>query len=398
MNRRIIFFIIIILLNIILCSCGSSNEIDKLAIAAAIGIDKAENGYRVTAQIIIPSEISSRYSKGQSPITVYTATATTIFEAFRRMSRETSRKIYVSHIQVLVFGEEVARDGINKVIDFISREHEFRTDFYVLVAKNNTAYNILNTLTPIEKVPANHIHEFVGVSRKIWGTTTDVQLDELVRILSLEGQSLVLAGVLELGDEKKGEEAKSLEKTSPPNVLRLQYIAAFKKDKLIGWLDEDESKGYSYIVGKIEGTVESLEGLGEGIIAIEVKKTKSKIKAEISDGAPVINVNIKVEANIEELQIQTDLANVDSINKIEKLAEEKIEYLCKSSIKKAQNELKTDIFGFGEAIHRTYPKIWRELKEDWSNEFDSIPVKITVNVDIKETGTIINLPTKEEME
>lgn len=395
MNKRIIFFTLIIFLNTILCSCGSSNEIDKLAIATAIGIDKAENEYRVTAQIIIPGEISSRYSKGQSPITVYTATATTIFEALRRMSRETSRRIYLSHIQVLVFGEEVARDGINKVIDFISRDHEFRTDFYILVAKNNTAHNILNTLTPIEKVPANHMHEFVEVSRKIWGTTTDVQLDEIVRVLSLEGQSLVLAGVLEFGDEKEGEEAKSLEKTSPPNVLRLQYIAAFKKDKLIGWLDKDQSKGYSYIVGKIESTVESLEGFGEEIIALEVKKTKSKIEAEISDGVPIINVDIKVEANIGEVQLEIDLNKIDNINKIEKLAEEKIEDLCKKAVKKAQDQLKTDIFGFGEAIHRAYPKIWKDLKGSWNDEFDSIPVNFGVNVDIKETGKSINVPTKD---
>ncbi len=394
MNQRVIFITIIILLNVCLSGCKSRNEIDRLAIATAIGIDKAEGGYEVTAQIIIPSEISSRYSQGKSPIVIRTETATTIFEALRKMSREATRRIYVSHIQVLVFGEEVAREGIEKVTELISRDHEFRTDFYILVAKDNTAYSILNTITPIEKISANYIHDSVKVSKAVWGHTRDVQLDELIRILDLNGQSLVLPGIVEIGNRKKGEDVKSLDKTTQSDVLRLQYLAAFKEDKLIGWLDNDDVKGYSYIDGNIEGTIESLDGS----IALEIKKAKSKIKAEIVDNTPMINVDIKVEANIGELQHKIDLTKSENISKIEKLAESSIKSACNAVIEKAQNEFKADIFGFGEAIHRGYPKVWKNLKKDWNDEFPDISVNITVNVEIKQTGTILNDVTEKEME
>lgn len=397
MKRRIIFYVLIMLINIFLSGCRSSNEVGKLAIATAIGIDKAENGYMITAQIIIPSEISQKYSKGKSPIAVHTATANTIVEAIREMSREVSRKIYLSHIQVLIFGEEIARDGIAKILDFISRNHELRTDFYILVAKDNTANSVLKTLTPIEKISAVHIHDSLEISKNAWGHK-GVQLDELIRVLSLEGQELVLSGIVEQGDRKAGEDVKSFDKTSPPDILRLQYFAVFKGAKLIGWLNQDESKGYSYIVGEVENTVEAFNGFGEGKIALEVKSAKSKIKAELYDGIPIINVEIKIKANIGELQVPLDLKNKENIKKIEKTAEDYVNKVCRAAIKKAQSELKSDIFGFGEVIHRGYPKEWKSLKKNWNEKFSDISVNVSVSVEVKQSGTTLEPIFEKEME
>ncbi|TAH63344.1 MAG: Ger(x)C family spore germination protein [Gottschalkiaceae bacterium] len=398
MSRRIVFLLLIIILNMSLSGCQSSNEINRLAIITAIGIDKADSQYRITAQIIIPSEISQKYSQGKSPVVVRTVTAPTIFEGIRTMSREATRKLYLSHVQVLVLGEEIARSGIKNIIDFISRDHELRTDFYILVAKNSTAYNILDTLTPIENIPANFIHDSIEVSKKVWGHTKEVQLDELIRILSFKGQSLVLAGIVEIGEDEKGKDVRTLDKVSPPDLLRLQYLAAFKKDKLVGWLENDECKGYSYITSNIESTIETLEEFEKGNIALEIKEAKSKIKVELYEGMPIINVDIKAKASIGEIQIDMDLTKEDNINKIEKMAEDNIQRECRAVIKKAQEELNTDIFGFGEAIYRKHPKIWNDIKEDWSNRFKNITVNITVDVEIKQTGTTTMVLEEREME
>lgn len=42
-----------------------------------------------------------------------------------------------------------------------------------------------------------------------------------------------------------------------------------------------------------------------------------------------------------------------------------IESEVKAALRKAQAELGVDIFGFGEAVHRKYPKEWQELKGRW---------------------------------
>lgn len=55
---------------------------------------------------------------------------------------------------------------------------------------------------------------------------------------------------------------------------------------------------------------------------------------------------------------------------------------------KAQKDLETDIFGFGEVIHRKYPELWEKIKENWNNEFADLPVNITVKVKTNHLGQI----------
>ena len=65
-----------------------------------------------------------------------------------------------------------------------------------------------------------------------------------------------------------------------------------------------------------------------------------------------------------------------------------IKSLCEKALNKAQKELKTDIFGFGETIHRKYPKMWKKMKDNWDDIFPNLPVNITVEVDTKQLGGI----------
>ena len=71
--------------------------------------------------------------------------------------------------------------------------------------------------------------------------------------------------------------------------------------------------------------------------------------------------------------------------------------ICEKALDKAQKTLKTDIFGFGEAIHRKYPKVWEKIKSDWNDKFLDLPVSITVEAETIQLGEITKpLFLKEE--
>ncbi|MGE7646825.1 hypothetical protein ACQKM1_03405 [Peribacillus frigoritolerans] len=56
------------------------------------------------------------------------------------LSTDVPRRLYVAHLREIVFGEEMARAGIAKPLDVLSRQKELRSDFYMTVAKGSTAY------------------------------------------------------------------------------------------------------------------------------------------------------------------------------------------------------------------------------------------------------------------
>ena len=97
---------------------------------------------------------------------------------------------------------------------------------------------------------------------------------------------------------------------------------------------------------------------------------------------------IKLDYNVTELESDLDITKSENTELLNKLLEDKLKNICKLSVKKAQMDLKSDIFGFGEAVHRKYPAFWKKVKESWDDEFSDMPVKIAVQAKLKNTGDI----------
>lgn len=313
-----------------------------------------------------------------------------MFEALRRISTEVPRKMYLSHIQLIIFGEEFAKEGIGKSLDFISRDHEFRTDFYMLVSKKGKAEDVLNVLTPTEATPSVSLYSSIEIAEKIWAPTKGIPLDELLRGIISEGKNPVLTGVEVNGDEKKGSKVSSLQQIKPAAVTKITGYAAFKEDKLAGWLNETESKGYNYITGNVKNTVGPIPCEDGGLVALEVNKALTDIKASVKNGNPTITIETKIDANIGEVQCKIDLSKVESIQKIEANAESQVEMIMETSVKNAKEVLKSDIFGFGDAFHRQQPDVWKKLKGNWDETFQELDVSYNIKYEIKRLGTISN--------
>ncbi|MEV5028303.1 Ger(x)C family spore germination protein [Paenibacillus sp. LPE1-1-1.1] len=398
MKRKYIVFISCLLLLNLLTGCWNRRELNELGISVGIGIDKEGKGYRVSAQVVNPGEVASAKPSGnRTPVTVYEATGDTIFEAIRKMTTTSPRVIYMAHLRVLVIGEALAREGIEKPLDHFSRDHEVRTDFFIVIAKGSSAKDVLKVLTPVEKIPANKLFLSLETSQKVWAPTLTTTLDELITDIISEGKSPVLTAV-KVTNVNKGQSQQNVEYIEPPGKLRYSGLAVFKEDKLIGWLNEKESKGYSYIRDKVRNTVGTLACPEGGNIAVEIMKSKTDVKGKVKNGKPQIDIEIKTEENVGEVECEIDLTNRETIDMLEKSAEKKVTAIILDSIHKTQKRLKVDIFGFGEAIRRSNPAAWKTLKQDWEEQFLNLEINVKVDVKIRRIGTVSNSFHREKEE
>ncbi|CAG9608709.1 Ger(x)C family spore germination protein [Pseudoneobacillus rhizosphaerae] len=392
MIKKILLLVMIGNCIVMLSGCWSSKEITELMIVTGMGIDRdSDTGeYKVTVQIINPGEIASQTKTERLEVTTYQTTGESIYEVMRRFSTKVPRRMYLAHIQLVIFGEELAKEGIGKTLDFISRNHEFRTDFFILVSKNGKAEEVLNVLTPTEASPSVSLYSSINVSEKIWAPTKGVHLDELLNTLVSEGKHPVLTGVEVRGDKERGDTVSSLEQIKPAAVTKITGFAAFRNDKLVGWLTENESKGYNYIINNIKSTVGSIPCEDSGIIALDVKKIKTDLKTNVKSGKPSITIKTNIEADLGEIQCDMDLSKTSVIKQIEEDAAKQVQSLMEHSITKAKEDLKSDIFGFGETIHRQHPKAWKKLKGNWDETFQDLEISFDMNYEIRRIGTISN--------
>ncbi|KAB8137722.1 Ger(x)C family spore germination protein [Gracilibacillus oryzae] len=372
-----------------LSGCWSAKELTDITLATALAIDKDENNeYKVTIQVVNPSEVAGDQISSRSSVATYSATGRTMFEAVRKITKISPRKVHLSHLQILVYGEEFAREGIGETLDFLIRDHGFRTDFTIAIAKGLTAEDLVSVLTPLEKIPAQKIASSIESSQDNWAPSKEVLLNELIESVSSEGKDAILTGIYVQGDPDEGKSMQNVESADAPAKVRLDAIGVFSGDKLLGWLNEDQSKGFNYITNNISSTVGWVNcGDGDRTITLEVINSETKIKGSIKNGKPEINLDLNIAVNVADVECSIDLTNTEERNEVEKKLEQKTVDLINDSVSAAK-EYESDIFGFGAAIRRSDPQEWKNVKDNWATLFPETDVKANVTVQIEQSGMI----------
>ncbi|MBY0013360.1 Ger(x)C family spore germination protein [Paenibacillus typhae] len=385
----------LMLISMLLSGCWERQELNELAFVLALGIDKADEGYKITMQVVIPSAISSQSGGGAGsggvPVASYSFTASTIYEALRKFNMTVSRSAYMGHIRVLVIGEPLAREGVGPTLDVLKRSREPRMDFYVMVAKGGTAEEALNVLSALDKIPANKLFNALDKSYKISARTVAVTLDRFIEDLLYQGTNPVLTGVEVIGDPDAGGAKANTERTNPKTKLRYESVAVFKKDKMLGWLSEAEVAGYNYITNNVKKNTGHVKGNADSFVVIEALRSTTRRKVRIIDGKPHIYLDIEAICNVEEVTGKERLDAERDILELEKKAEERIVRRMEQSVEQINERFNVDIFGFGKSIFEANPKVWAKLQEQSGDDYlKSLPVHYKATVIINRIGAIDN--------
>ncbi|SET25179.1 Ger(x)C family spore germination protein [Paenibacillus sp. NFR01] len=395
LRKTVISMLLLLFLPMLLSGCWERRELNELAFVLALGLDKAEAGYKVTMQVVIPSSMASQTSGGAGgsgvPVISYSFPVATVYESLRKFNLTSSRSSYLGHIRVLVIGEALAREGVADTLDVLKRSREPRMDFYVMVARNNTAENVLNVLTPLDKLPASKLFNALDKSYKVSAKTVAVTLDKFIEDLLYKGKDPILTGIEIQGDAQKGGEKSNTERTSPNARLRYESVAVFKKDKMIGWLDDTEAIGCNYINNNVTKNTGIVKGEDGKWIVIEALTTTTRRKVKFIDGEPHIFLEVKAISNVEEIQGTDRLDTEKIVRKLEEKAEARIIGRMEQAIEQVNKRYNVDIFGFGQSIYRANPKAWARLQERKGDDYlKTLPVHITADVTINRVGTIDN--------
>ena len=393
MSRKSISLYLIIASISFLSGCWSQKELNELAIISAMSIDKNEGGqYIKTIQLINPSNVAGGLQGGgggQSPaVTVYTATGDSVLEAHFNASSKISRKLYHAHANLIVLSEEVAEeDGLENVLDAFEREPEIRSTARLVIAHNTKAGDLLKSLTAVDKIPAEKVNGTLEFTEQSRGANMEVTLQDVIKALTAEGKEPVISGFSMKGDIELGKKMENVQKSELDTTLEADGLAIFKEGKLIDWYQDDMAKGVIWILDKIKETDVELDRDGKkNVIVYNVFRQRTKVSADTKDDIPTITINVRAEGDIREIRTPINLKDPKVIFELEKELEKKIKTLLEETVKRTQQN-KTDIFGFGEEVHRSNPKKWKELKSDWNNNyFPNLNVQVNVEAFVRRSG------------
>jgi spore germination protein KC len=384
--KKFTVIIILIMQVFTLTSCvGNKKQIQKLYLVVAMGVDlTADNQYEVTIQVLNPAVSSNQASGTNAPSSsggetlVYGAKGTTFNEAVMELSKSMRKVHHFGHLKYIVIGEHLAQNRNLILTDSFFRQEEIRLNTPILVTKGS-ASEIVSATTSEGVIPANVVSDLF--ERQILvGYRPYTYLLDLVNALGSKTVSPVL-GVINLvkPEDKHGAE-----------TFKLSGGAVFKKGKLVGYLNDKETRGLNWIRGKIEVGNLTANCPNLGKVSLEILDTSSKIKPKINEDTVSIEINIKVISIIRGVSTPIDpVKNTDIMDEIESAQKKTVEEEVRLVLGTARENLSADIFGFGEKVHASYPSKWKTLEKDWDTIYPNMNVDIVIDSRVRRTGSIL---------
>lgn len=377
MRKKRVIYLVIVAMLFALSGCWGAKDLTEYSILTALGVDKEQDGkITFSVQIIKPSSAKANGGGGggggdQKSFEVMSNTEETIFATIRGMLKKLDKKIYHSPAPVIVVGESFAKEGIGDIVDYVLRDHETQYKVLFVVAKGTTARKILEQKYELSKVSGSYIADTLK-SYESNAFTQEKMLLDVAKDLVAEGKEATLPTISIVED-----------------TTETQGLAVFLKDKLVGYMDKYETRGYMFASGDVESTIVEVDNPSdkEKKMAIEVTKATTKDKLQWSEEkVPKFKLSIEIKGKIGDQLSGTELEEDMLMKQLEQSCSETVEKEVKASIDKFQKQYKCDVLGLGGKVFDEKPEYWEKVKEEW-NEKIYPQIEIEVEVDTKISGT-----------
>ncbi|BCU82187.1 hypothetical protein JIR001_19700 [Polycladomyces abyssicola] len=358
-----------ILLVALLTGCWDQREIEERTSVVALAVDQDPTGYKVSVQVPNPIKIfgvGGGGGGGEEAVQMLTGKGKTLMEAMNDIQNQTNQEVFLGHARLVLIGEKVAKKGIWPLMDSLRRQPAIRRRLWPLVVKGE-AQSVLQVKTKLEQVPTVYIMDMVDNGVRD-GSMADVSLGRLYKALYNPAFDPYMNYI-------KAEQ----------DTVRWLGLALFKKDKMVGTLNTQESVILLQARESKSGDpvrVPCPDGKGEIVFKPDQVKTKYQINK--TNSTVRIHVRNRVYGEITEKTCPIDLSADGNVEKLEKSVGQWYERMGNMVLRKTQKEWKTDVFGFGNKMRAFHPDIWKSL--NWKKQYPNAQIDLTYQVEIRRVG------------
>lgn len=414
--KSVSILIVLAILLICMTGCFDAREVDDLGYPMAIGFDKGDdNLLKMTLQLALPVAIAGGSgeeapSGGGKTSSIVTLEVPAIYSGLNMANTFISKQINLSHVKVIIFSEELAREGIDKYITAISRGREFRPSMFVVVAMGLAEEYIRAVEPALETNPAKY-YEMKLRAFDYTAFTADTRFFKFYNnIKSTSNQAYaVLASIgqfeksSEISDEKstyreKGRTvplegdfiAGNMPKTGDVKA-EIMGLAVFDGARMVGVLDGADTMAHLIVRGDFKYSFSTIpDPMKDGyFVLLSIGQGRApKKKVEMVDGVPNINIDVFLEANIQSIQSGINYEEGEKLKILEEAVAEFFEEEIMRYLKKTV-EYGVDVSGFGQFVKSKF-LTWDEWESfDWLTRYKDSVFNVNVDVIVRRPGLMV---------
>ena len=437
--RKIISFVkkhtvIIILIAISILfpqSFSYQSKLNMRVIVTAIAVDKENEEYELTMQIVMP-KTGAEQGSGTASLGFISEKGKSISEAIQKVAYKIGKTAGLSHVNTLIAGQSLLDGNLANELDYFVRNSELSGVVMLVIAPESAKEMLKKTkdleineavrlqkvfvykesslnglMMPVEKfvndsltISASSTASGILISKEgeeALGENTQATLSKESTTSSDQGAGQTDQAGAGSESESSSDQKGNSQAASSQNG-RIKYyndVYYFKNGKYVGKFDkEDEILGY-FLSNRAPNTgeivVEDVNGeyLKNATVALKFRKQETKEKIEFSDGKPVLIFDISfTDAKINEILNDGNLTPAiyefqaeSSDTNLKQAILERVESCVRAAFEKAKQD-DVDVFKIADLAWKFKPKEWAKYY-DKNGESYLKDAEIKVNVEVK---------------
>lgn len=329
-------------------------EIDEINFIHVLGIDYSEKEYVLTA-VYSASQGADAEKTDAGEEEISQGKGATPFEAFQDLKLKNKKTVSIANTGYFLIGDGAARHGIERCIDFLSRDETVKMESLLFVTKDIQVEDFINQSLENEQV----IHEDLEAIEQKQHELVTRNDNTLVNILN------------EIESNMTGILIPYL--ISENNSFLIQGYAVFDRTALVDYLDAETSSGVNFMKNIVRAYPIYLEDVG-----LTVTGSECKLSSEIEDTRIKVKVSLDFETAVKEINTDKDIFAGDELDRLTDMQNVYIvDIITKAVNYSVQNKI--DILQISRLIQNRYAKKWKDYEENWNEFIPEIQYEIAVN-------------------
>ncbi len=349
---------ILLIFTIFLTGCYDYQELNDRAIIVGLGIDYQNDEYIVNFEVLNSQKSGSEQSGG-SPNKSYLIEGSdkSFSMAYQKALQSLDKDAYLAHLKVSIFSEEIAKNHIDSIVDYLIRDPNTRNVFYPVVSMGVSAKEILSSTSEDTPVVSTSIEGLIDYNNFKESISANINFEKFLKLLFSNFQDAYL-NVISLSEEKK---------------VKIDGLAVFKKYNMIKILTQKESAILQLINNESTNYYVSLpceDDQNKNLTISLYDSNDTKIEVDEKN----ININSKFKANIMDDECGYNFKDAGIYQDLEK----KFAIILEKDLSNAVNYfklLKSDVI----AIQNTYYIKRKKTLEKWYELNVNSKVKILLD-------------------
>lgn len=410
-KKRTWLFILIACLIFIPQSFSYQAKLNMRVLVSGLAIDKTENGYEVTAQVIMPSAGSEAGGMG-ARLDFISEEGASVADGIRRIAFKIGKTAALSHMSFVIIGESMLKDNLATSLDYFARDAQVNPSVMLLVCEGEAKETMKKTKDLELSVGVGLQKVFIYKQSSLNGIVMPMEafinnafsfsrssLVSGIEIVKENEQSSSSGGSEgnQTQNSSSGSKSSSSSGQEEEKQARIKFyndIYYFKNGEFVNKLSGEKEILGVFLADKIstsgEFVVEGVSGdaLEEAIISVQFTNKKAKRNIDFKHNKLIFNLDI----NIKDVQVIGilnkakptvnifDAQNQEIIKLIKESIKDEIESCVLEAFNKAKKD-NVDIFDIGERAYQTKTQEWKKFyEENGENYLKNVEVKVNVSI------------------